>query len=88
MSTMQTPPLGHSTQEEKAEIRQVEAIFAHAEYLALKRWHFAAFLVVVGVILGLLGAVCCTQYRITYILTHAIKRIHGDTGHLLIDLEL
>jgi hypothetical protein len=90
MSNMQTaPPLRQSSaKEEEAEVRNVEAFIAHAEFLALRRWHFLAFLVVIGVILGLLGAVCVTQHRLTYILTHAIRRIHGDTGHLLSDLDI
>ena len=84
----QTAPVRQSSSREEAEVKEVQALVAQAEFFAFKRWHFAAFLVVVGIILGLLGAVCATQYRITYILTHTIKRIHGDTGYLLNDLEL
>jgi hypothetical protein len=68
--------------------KEAQEIITQTEYLAFKRWHFASFLVILGIILGLLAALCMSQYRITYILTHTVKRIHGDTGHLLSDLEL
>ena len=82
---MPIPTVQHS---QKAKEEDIEGIIAQTEFLAFKRWHFAGFLIILGVILGLLAAVCASQYRITYILTHTVKRIHGDTGHLLSDLEL
>ena len=62
MSNMQTTtPLRQSAgKEEEAEVRNIETFIAHAEYMALRRWHFLAFMVIIGIILGLLGAVCVT----------------------------
>jgi hypothetical protein len=88
MSAMPPPPLRHSNTQDETQAQAHAAYIAEVEYLAFRRWHFTALLVVIGIILGLLGSLCVTQHRLAYILTHSIKRIHGDTGHLLTDLDL